>query len=121
MFATIITLIFLGSGLIGSISGLIIIIFVILYVAFVVSSYYLAKDNNDLPPKATIEIIDGKDTFDNLDEGILAQDEDVQFHDSPKQDLFGFENYKVNVMSLERNSITPVNYFKEYLFVLIYF
>ena len=101
---------FLGFGLLGWISGTIIFIFTAFYVCYVIASYLLAKDDKRLPPMAILDISENEGTVDNLDlEGYAIK---------PPQSEKGFGSftkdgqYKVNVISIERNSFTPSHYLK---------
>ena len=89
----------------GWISGVIIIIFVILYFFYVFSSYTLAKENTAIPPRATINFDNCKDTIENLD-----MDENYLFSGSNKKSTAHSKknkDTKVNLISVDRNSLTP--------------
>jgi hypothetical protein len=89
----------------GWISGVIILIFVILYVFYVVSSYYLSKGNKEIPPKATINFDNCKETIENLD-----FDENFMLSGSNRNSIENAKkksNTKVNLISVDRNSLTP--------------
>ena len=99
MTACLITLIFLGFGLMGWISGIIILIFLIIYICYVFASYYLAKNHNSVPSMATINFGDCKDTVENLDDNFLFS--------SSKKNLFPQKKKASNLISVDRNSLTP--------------
>lgn len=99
--ASVITMIFLGFGLMGWISGVIILIFMVLYVAYVFSSYLLAKKNKDVPPKATINFDNCNGTIDNLDF------DNKLLLSSSKKNLDNKKDTGVNFISVDRNSLTP--------------
>jgi hypothetical protein len=86
----------------GWISGVIILIFLILYIFYVLSSYYLAKGNKEIPPKATINFDNCKDTIEDFDENYLFSGSNKSSKGNLKKG-----DTKVNLISVDRNSLTP--------------
>ena len=103
MAASLITLIFLGFGLLGWISGVIILIFLIVYACYVSASYYLAKNHKSIPTIATINFENCKETVENIDfdENYLLS--------SSRKNLVDKKRPNTNFISVDRNSLTPQN------------
>lgn len=100
--ASLISLIFLGFGLAGWISGIVIVIFLVLYVGYVMTSYLLARSNTSLPPKATINFDICNGTIDNLD-----FDNKLLFSSNKEQPKVNTNQTGMNFISVDRNSLTP--------------
>lgn len=99
--ASLITLVFLGFGLAGWISGVIILIFAVLYVIYVVASVILSRNSQLNHPLATLDLDQGKDTVENLDvhQGpLLAHSRMSAPRKSPA---------RLNLISVDRTSLTP--------------
>lgn len=114
MAASVITLIFLGFGLMGWISGAIILIFAILYIVYVGFSYFLARNNDSTHPLATIDLDNCKDTIDNLDLHNSHLLSNAKITAGKKKES------RLNLISVERNSLTPqIETDRKWVFVLI--
>lgn len=97
--ACLISLIFLGFGLAGWISGAVTLIFFALYIAYFALSYYLALQDTTPKPGAFFSIREEHETIENID----IEEEGLKFRakTQPKIQEVGEE------LVLERNSITP--------------
>jgi hypothetical protein len=85
----------------GWISGVIILIFMVLYACYVTTSYLLAKKNKKVPPKATFNFDNCNGTVDNLDF------DNKLLISSSKNNLDQRKDTGVNFISVDRNSLTP--------------